>query len=117
MVQKLLQVGLPVPTRRVFDYLPPPQGSHLPQAGVRVRVPFGRGKRIGIVTGVANESSVAPERLRPAIEILDHSPLLDRTHIEFLQWAAASGSATARPSLAFNTPSLAHHPPGKRCTG
>ena len=89
MVQKLLQVGLPVPTRRVFDYLPPPQGSHLPQAGVRVRVPFGRGKRIGIVTGVANESSVAPERLRPAIEILDHSPLLDKTHIEFLQWAAA----------------------------
>ena len=48
--ETVLQVALPLPLPREFDYRPPP-GS-LPQpdwVGRRVRVPFGRQERVGVV--------------------------------------------------------------------
>ena len=47
-----LQVAVPSPLRRLFDYLPP-DGVNVGdvKAGTRVRVPFGRRQVIGVVTG------------------------------------------------------------------
>ncbi len=51
-------VALPVPLPRTFDYLLP-EGMAV-KAGCRVRVPFGKQERIGIVAAGANPP--APRR-------------------------------------------------------
>jgi primosomal protein N' (replication factor Y) (superfamily II helicase) len=85
----ILQVALDTPLRRVFDYLPPaPASPSLPQLGVRVLVPFGRQRLIGILVGIVAESAVAPLKLKTAIEILDQRPVFDPVTFDLLRWAA-----------------------------
>ncbi len=91
----ILQVALDTPLRRLFDYLPPIEisthadaGRCLAQPGVRVRVPFGRRVRVGVIIAIAAESTVAPGKLRAAIEVLDREPLFDPVTFELLRWAA-----------------------------
>jgi len=45
---KLVRVAVPVPLADAFDYLVAGADA-LPPVGSRVRVPFGRGERIGLV--------------------------------------------------------------------
>jgi primosomal protein N' (replication factor Y) (superfamily II helicase) len=85
----VFRVALDAPLRRLFDYLPPVSfaaGELL--AGMRVRVPFGRRRLVGVVIAVADTSDVAPERLRPILEVLDLQPLLDPAALGLIQWAA-----------------------------
>ena len=52
---RVLRVALPVPLPQLFDYLPPPGTAAAPDSiGCRVRVPFGRGERIGVVVEVGS---------------------------------------------------------------
>ena len=83
------RVVLDMPLRRPFDYLPPQDASGKPvRPGVRVRVPFGRQRLIGLVTGEAASSDIAPERLKPILEVLDAEPVLDAAMLALLMWAA-----------------------------
>ena len=85
----MLRVALDTPLRGLFDYLPPP--ALAPWAvppGVRVRVPFGRQRLIGVVMANATGSEVAPERLKPLLEVLDREPVLDEAALALLRWAA-----------------------------
>src|SRR5271167_1737754 len=85
----ILQIALDTPLRRVFDYLPPGDTTEPPKVGVRVRVPFGRRRLIGILVGVASESSVAHFKLKTALEFLDERPIFDPVTFDLLRWAAA----------------------------
>jgi primosomal protein N' (replication factor Y) (superfamily II helicase) len=89
----ILQVALDTPLRRIFDYRPPADfvatgSSNAPPPGIRVRVPFGRQQLIGILVGVAAESSVASQKLRAAIELVDEHPVVDPVTFDLLLWAA-----------------------------
>src|SRR5882724_4164399 len=85
----ILQVAIDTPLRRVFDYLPPPiRPQELPRLGVRVLVPFGRQRLIGILVGIAAESAVPLLKLRSALEFLDENPVYDPVTFELLRWAA-----------------------------
>jgi primosomal protein N' (replication factor Y) len=86
----LFRVALDTPLRRLFDYLPPParDGAAPLEAGMRVRVPFGRRRLIGMVLGGADSSDLPPERLKPILEVLDSRPLLDAAALELIRWAA-----------------------------
>lgn len=84
---RCLQVAVLAPLRQVFDYLPPPGPLPATVTGCRVRVPFGRGERIGIVLGDA-PSNQRPERLKPVIEWLDPEPLLEPRLVALARWAA-----------------------------
>src|SRR5271170_3235883 len=87
----ILQIALDTPLRRVFDYLPPAipnEAEHSIRLGVRVRVPFGRRRLIGILVGIASESSVASLKLKAALEFLDENPIYDPVTFELLRWAA-----------------------------
>ena len=55
---------------------------------MRVRVPFGRRRLIGMVLGTADASDLPPERLKPILEVLDPEPLLDSAALELIRWAA-----------------------------
>ena len=74
----IARVALDVPLHRLFDYLVDesdgPENPAL-QPGLRVRVPFGHGEKIGIVVEVTDHSALSPEQLKPVLEILNEPPL------------------------------------------
>lgn len=65
-----------------------PGGEAAPQPGQRVRVPFGRGARVGIVVGPADPDGLAADRLRRIEAILDPAPVLDGELWQTLLWTA-----------------------------
>ncbi|MDA3914158.1 primosomal protein N' [Oleiagrimonas sp.] len=82
----IVRIALPVPLPRLFDYLPP-EGA-VAEAGARVLVPFGRGKRVGIVVAHAASSSLPAAQLKRVLRVLDPFPLLHGELLENLLWAA-----------------------------
>jgi primosomal protein N' (replication factor Y) len=86
----ILHIAVPSPIHRVFDYLPPAglsKDSLLP--GIRVRVPFGRGKTcIGILINISNKTEIDPSRLKRAIEIVDTQPTFDKDTFGLITWAS-----------------------------
>jgi len=85
----IFQVAVLTPRMGCFDYLPPqgPDGP-TPSPGVRVRIPFGRRRLIGVVVNIATDSPLDGARLRPIHEVLDTTPVLTSDLLELLQWAA-----------------------------
>jgi primosomal protein N' (replication factor Y) len=71
--QELVRVAVPVPLADAFDYLAP---KPLPAIGCRVRVPFGRGERIGLVVDHPATTDVAPARLKSIRGVLDQTPAI-----------------------------------------
>ena len=86
----VFRVALDTPLKRLFDYLPPESTLWCApiDPGMRVRVPFGRQKLIGIVMEAAESSDIPPERLKPILEVLDPRPVLDASALALLRWAA-----------------------------
>ena len=84
-----LRVALDIPLATLFDYLPPPDVEPAAIApGTRVLVPFGRGRRVGLVLGVETATDRHPDRLRAVLAVLDLQPLLAPSDIELIRWAA-----------------------------
>ncbi|RRT95851.1 primosomal protein N', partial [Stenotrophomonas sp. 278] len=82
-----MQVALPLPMPRLFDYAPPSgTTAGADSIGRRVRVPFGSRELVGVVAGVGCADADTP--LRDAREWLDALPLLDGELWRSLQWLA-----------------------------
>jgi primosomal protein N' (replication factor Y) len=88
----ILQVALDTPLRRVFDYTLPAGDAGVavaaPPPGVRVEVPFGRQRLIGVLVDVVTESAIPAGKLRRAHAILDAEPVFDAVTFGLLRWAA-----------------------------
>ncbi len=104
--EPILKVAINAPLRTLFDYLPPKAGGAL-LPGMRVRVPFGRTRQVGLLVALAPASDVPSVRLRRVEEILDLQPLLGAEDMDLLLWAARYYAhpvgevfATAIPTLA-----------------
>ncbi|MFS1525107.1 primosomal protein N' [Microbulbifer sp. 2304DJ12-6] len=83
----ILQLAVPVPLRRLFDYLPPEGLS--PQAlapGQRLWVPFAGRKLVAVLVAIVGESPLA--ELKPALEQIDSTVLFDAHSRRFLAWIA-----------------------------
>ena len=89
----ILRVAVEAPLAGLFDYLPPPSDAGRPSPtlspGLRVLVPFGRGRRVGILVETADVSDQEPERLKPALRVLDPGPLLGADDLALMRWASA----------------------------
>ncbi len=87
MSRLILKVAIDAPLRHLFDYLPhfnqPP-----PAPGCRVRVPFGRRGRVGLVVAHADHAEVPDAQLRHIHEAIDDEPLLGAPLLELLRRAA-----------------------------
>ena len=81
----IVRVAVAAPVRGAFDYL---AGDPLPVRGARVRVPFGRGARVGVCLGTVAESAIDPHRLRPLNAVVDTDPVLPEAVLGLLEWAA-----------------------------
>ncbi|SJN16623.1 primosomal protein N' [Psychrobacter sp. JB385] len=109
----LVQVALPVPLYRVFDYRLPADMSALPNAsipkiGTRVEVSFGRQTLIGIVIAHISEadSSVPLNKLKPINKCLDVDPILDDSMLKLANWLARYYHYPLGDVLAVILPSL-----------
>ncbi|KPK50445.1 MAG: hypothetical protein AMS22_12135, partial [Thiotrichales bacterium SG8_50] len=60
----IVQVAVPAPLRKAFDYLVPEDGDVDIVPGARVRVPFGRRELIGVVLGQSGASDIDHQRLK-----------------------------------------------------
>ena len=87
--QRIIKVAVPCPLYKTFDYrLPLPLCDQIIQAGMRIRIPFGRQKLIGIIIGESPSSDVPAEKLKSVIEVLDKQSLLSTEILDLLFWAA-----------------------------
>ncbi len=71
-----LRVAIDVPLPRLFDYRC--DGASPKDIGLRVVVPFGSRKLVGIIFDVAASSDLPPEKLRTVDRILRDMPPLAR---------------------------------------
>jgi primosomal protein N' (replication factor Y) (superfamily II helicase) len=88
----ILEIALPTPLRRRFDYLPPLEMDIIDaqnlSAGVRVRVPFGHQELIGILLNIKSTTEQQLSKLRPAIAMIDTNPVVDKALLDLCIWAA-----------------------------
>lgn len=84
----ILHVAVPSPLYRSFDYRAPADGDRSLEPGMRLLVPFGRQRVVGILLGTSRKAGVEPEKLKTALAVLDRRPVFDRDLLQLVQWAA-----------------------------
>ncbi len=83
----VVDIALPVPLLRTFDYLPVEGDSRENyQPGQRVRADFGRQLLTGIVLGTREHTEVPHNKLKPLLARLDDEPLLTHTDLQLARW-------------------------------
>jgi primosomal protein N' (replication factor Y) len=85
----ILEVAVAAPLMGLFDYLAPADTDVELRPGMRVRVPFGRGTRVGLLMGLKSGSDLPASRLRRIESVLDQEPLLPDDLQRLLSWASA----------------------------
>ncbi|MCW8931578.1 MAG: primosomal protein N' [Gammaproteobacteria bacterium] len=86
----IIQVAVPTPLRRKFDYLLSDtiNPDHV-LPGMRVLVPFGRTKQIALVLGKSSKTDIDVKKLRSLSKVLDTAPILPEEIIKLLNWVAS----------------------------
>ncbi len=121
----ILRVALPVPLAQTFDYLAPIDAEPRQiKPGIRLKVPFGRSSRIGILLEIDSTSGLAPGRLKHAAAVLDDEPILGPRELSMIRWASGyyhcpigEAAATALPGyLRQGNPAEIKRPPRWRLT-
>ncbi|UCV11694.1 primosomal protein N' [Dechloromonas denitrificans] len=83
----VLRVALDLPLHRLFDYLDP--AASTAAIGRRVRVPFGRGEKLGVILDVVDESDWPLDQLKPVSQILQDLPPLPADFLKLCEFASA----------------------------
>lgn len=76
-----IQVAVPCPLRKCFDYSVPEP----PSPGSRVEVPFGHRKLTGVV--IASLACEPSRTVKPVTRIIDPEPVIPSTLLELMLWA------------------------------
>lgn len=85
----ILQVALPTPLRRSFDYLLPEgteDTNHL--VGRRVLVRFGAQRLVGVIIAICDHSDHPEDKLRRVDQLLDSSPSVPTPILDLCVWAS-----------------------------
>ena len=85
----LLAIAIDAPLRRLFDYRAPADAdpSRL-VPGVRLWVPFGRRRVVGVLVETRDRSELPDSKLRSALGVIDDEPVFDAQLLELLKWSA-----------------------------
>ncbi len=83
----ILQIAIPTPLRRTFDYLSG-ENHTIWQPGQRVKIPFGRREVVGVIVGLAEKSNFPVEKLKSVAALIDENPLLDEKLLSLYHWAS-----------------------------
>jgi primosomal protein N' (replication factor Y) (superfamily II helicase) len=106
----ILEIALPTPLRRSFDYLPPLEMNNndaknlLP--GIRLRVPFGHQELMGVLLDIKSTTTQDLSKLRPALAVVDSSPVFDDELLRLCRWAADYYQCPVGDALSTALPAL-----------
>lgn len=118
---RIVKVAVPCPLYKTFDYLLKPQhASKTVCAGMRVQIPFGRQKLIGIIIEEVQKSDFPTNKLKTIHAVLDETSLFTPEILNLLFWSAryyvhplGDAVQTAMPVFLRNnidaTPSLSEY--------
>jgi primosomal protein N' (replication factor Y) len=85
----IFRVAMAVPIYRLFDYLAPDAfDADTVEPGIRLEVPFGKGKKIGFLIERVRESELDIGKLKRVTRILDKQALLSESDLRLLHWAS-----------------------------
>lgn len=82
----IVRVALPVPLPQCFDYLC--DEASAADIGRCVRVPFGRGQKIGLIVALPTDSDIDPARLKPVDQVLRSLPPLPAHWLALVEFVA-----------------------------
>jgi len=88
-VSNVLAIAIDAPLRRLFDYRAPTQVD--PDAlrpGVRLWVPFGRRRVVGVLVETRDHSELPDSKLKAAHALIDDEPVFDPLLLDLLKWSA-----------------------------
>ncbi len=83
-----LSIAIPTPLRQMFDYLPPDSAADL-QPGMRVQVPFGPRKLIGIIESIKPDSDYPKDKLKKVSALPDQQSLIPDDIMQLCRWASS----------------------------
>jgi primosomal protein N' (replication factor Y) len=83
--ERAVSVALPLPVQTPFTYRVPGQTA-MPERGVRVLVPFGPRRVVGVVTGAAEMRPGMD--LKDVLEVVDEAPLVTPPLLDLAAWTA-----------------------------
>jgi len=84
---KILRVALDVPLPKLFDYRS--ADATRSDMGLRVLVPFGSQRAVGVIMEIAADSEIAESRLRPIEKILRDIPPLSREWLALAEFCSS----------------------------
>ncbi len=85
---RIVKVAVPCPLYRTFDYRLPSSCQDVIEAGMRVRIPFGRQKLIGIIIEETGRSEYPVAKLKFVTAVLDSKNPLSAEIFKLATWAA-----------------------------
>ena len=83
--QIVVEVALPVPLRRTFDYRLSDDQCRV-RPGFRVEVELQKRRMIGVVVKVGLNSNVPSHRLKAVSTVIDQEPTISPKYLRFLIW-------------------------------
>ncbi|RBP78282.1 primosomal protein N' [Marinomonas rhizomae] len=85
-----IKVALPVPMRTLFDYKVPKAIAlrHELKPGMRVKVPFGKSSRLGVIVALSETSDWDPSQVKALTSMHDQSPVITKELMALCEWAA-----------------------------
>jgi len=115
------RVAIDVPIVHVgaslFDYAITPEFADAVRVGSWVVVPWGRGRRVGLVAERSDHSEIDTARVRPLVAVLDDAPVLPPSWLELVRFCAdyyhRGFGEVALPAI----PKLLRTPPAPKARG
>ena len=112
--RRLVDVALNRPLRHAFTYRVPEALAEKIQPGVRVAVPFGRRREVGVVVGMPDRSELPDNKLRAIAEVLDKEPAVDAELLELTRWISDYYACGWGEALAAALPAALKREGGRR---
>ncbi len=85
---RIIKVAVPCPLYKLFDYRLATDFTGSIQQGMRVRVPFGRQKLIGVIVEETGQTDVPVNKIKTVLHVLDAHSLLSDDILQLAFWAA-----------------------------
>jgi len=108
------EVALPRPLDCLFTYAVPLELRARVEPGVRVAVPFGHRREMGVVVGSLGAPPAGAPRLKALLRVLDEEPLIDAAMLELTRWIGAEYACSWGEALAAVLPTALKREGGAR---
>jgi len=99
-----VEVALNRPMRRQYTYAVALRHAALVAPGVRVAVPLGPRREVGVVVAVASTSEVPAARLKAVLDVLDEGPVVGADLLHLTAWIAREYACAWGEALAAALP-------------